>query len=132
MILLRVVGLVKDEQIYLPHRNERVSKAVSQDLRCANDYHVLCDCFLPCSSIPRIATQISPKATDLLVKIAIQYGILLKDECNGIDLESSKKIIGFRSYYQKERDTRLFPSRTRFELLIDNMSQEQDGNKCLP
>lgn len=41
MIFLRVMSFVEDEQIDLFDGDERVGKALIEDLGCANDHHVL-------------------------------------------------------------------------------------------
>ena len=47
MILLRVMGFIEDEQIDFVHGNEGMSKALIEDLRCADNDFVLGQPLLP-------------------------------------------------------------------------------------
>lgn len=78
MILLCVVGFVKDKEIDLVHTYEGSVETLMKNFRCADDYHVLLQLLQPDFLSPVICTHLATEALDRLIKIGFQKFKLLK------------------------------------------------------
>lgn len=57
MVLLRMMSLVKYQQVNLVHSNESIEQALVQYLRSANNDHVLLKVILPRLLVPQVRTH---------------------------------------------------------------------------
>lgn len=67
VILLRMVRLVKNQEIDLINGDESMHETLIQDFGRADDDQILLEMLFPDPSMPKIATHVSTEAFDLLV-----------------------------------------------------------------
>lgn len=59
MVLLRMVGFIKDEEVDLFHLDVGIKQALVQDFCSANNHHVLFEKLIPGLSAPEVSAQSS-------------------------------------------------------------------------
>lgn len=78
MVLLRVVSLVENQQIDLPHSNEAVHEAREEHISSTYYDLVFGEMLLPYLASPKVGVHGAAEPIDLVVDVAFQYGELLE------------------------------------------------------
>lgn len=86
MILLCMVGFVKDKEVDLVHADEGTHETLMENFRRAENYHILLELLLPDFFSPMIGTHLATKTLDRLIQVDFQEFVLLKHQGNGIHL----------------------------------------------
>ena len=86
VILLGMVGLVKDEKIDFVHRYEGVHETLVQYFGSTNNNHIFGEDFFPGSPSPEIAAHFSAEAINLLVQVAFKDSGLLEHQRDTVHL----------------------------------------------
>lgn len=86
VILLGVVGLVKDEKIDFVHRYEGVHETLVQYFGSTNNDHIFGEDIFPFFLCPEIAAHFSAEAIHLLVQVAFKDSGLLEHQRDTVHL----------------------------------------------
>lgn len=126
VILLCMVGFIKDEKINLIDPYKRMHETLVKYLCRAYNDQILSEMFLPGLPRPQITSHFSTESLDLVAEIAFKNSKLLEDESYTIDLSRTGQNEGciYQNETNKEERNTVFPPLSSvFQLLIDNMSQ---------
>jgi hypothetical protein len=79
MILFGVMRLIEYKQINLLHSDERVNQTCVENFGSTNDDHIILEMFVPELFLQSIRIHVAVATCDFMIKIAIEYRILLED-----------------------------------------------------
>ena len=81
-----MVSFVEDKKTDLIKANESMQETLIEDLCCTHKDHVIAQMLIPYTLVPQICTHFATESIDLLIKIAFQNSILLKDQGYTVNL----------------------------------------------
>lgn len=87
MILLCMVGFVKDKEVDLVHADKGTHETLMENFRRAENYHILLELLLPDFFGPMIGTHLATKTLDRLIQVDFQEFVLLKYQRYRIHLQ---------------------------------------------
>ncbi len=134
MIPLGVMSFVEDEHVDLVDRDERVHETLIENIGRADDDHVLAEISVPYILAPQIASHVTTETFDLLVQVTLEHGILLEYQRDAVDLSlvSGLPTISRFGSYQEECNSRRPAKPTMLQLLIENISQQENRYQGFP
>lgn len=93
MVLLRMVSLVKDQQVDLIHPNKCVEQALVQYLCRADNSHVLLEVVLPRLLAPEVCAHGTVEVSHALIQVVAQDSRLLENQRDAVHLLQGQHVL---------------------------------------
>ena len=81
-----MMSFIKNQKVDAVKGDVRVHQALIEDLCCANYDHILSENGFPSFTGPEIGAHVTTEATNLLIKVVLEYRRLLKCKCHTVHL----------------------------------------------
>jgi hypothetical protein len=133
VVLLCVVGFIKDQEVDFLYLHESIKKAFMKNVGCANYDHVFIKLIFPRLLVPVVYPHIAVEMTDILVNIVSQNSSLLENKCHAVNLFSfsiyphSREMIK----YQEEGNATGFAISAIDQFALQDLFEKQDCDQSL-